>query len=55
MHRYIRVNNLAIALASKDNTMVKARQSNTQNHCISSLMLENIFHLSAILRLLQMC
>jgi hypothetical protein len=24
----------------------KARQSNTQNHCISSLMLGNIFHLS---------
>jgi hypothetical protein len=24
----------------------KARQSNTQNHCISPLMLENIFHLS---------
>jgi hypothetical protein len=24
----------------------KAKQSNTQNHCISPLMLENIFHLS---------
>ena len=24
----------------------KARQSNTQNHCISPLMLEHIFHLS---------
>ena len=24
----------------------KARKSNTQNHCISPLMLENIFHLS---------
>jgi hypothetical protein len=24
----------------------KARQSNAQNHCISPLMLENIFHLS---------
>jgi hypothetical protein len=24
----------------------KARQSNTQSHCISPLMLENIFHLS---------
>ena len=33
----------------------KARQSNTQNHCISTLMLQIFSIYRAILRLLQMC